>query len=119
MSGTECIKYGSDCWILCLIENKEPFSAYFQKTSHKYLQCRQGLFPTAYFFGRATGAGEISAQQAKAALLRQSRAEDPKKPLSDQALTEALAGEGMPLARRTVAKYRKALGLPPAYRRKH
>ena len=86
--------------------------------AHKYLQCRQGLFPTGYFFGRATGAGEISAQQAKAALLRQIRAEDPKKPLSDQALTEALAGEGMPLARRTVAKYRKALGLPPAYRRK-
>lgn len=86
--------------------------------AHKYLQCRQGLFPTGYFFGRATGAGEISAQQAKAALLRWVRAEDPKKPLSDQALTEALAGEGMPLARRTVAKYRKALGLPPAYRRK-
>ena len=86
--------------------------------AHKYIQCRQGLFPTGYFFGRAAGAGEVSAQQAKAALVRLIRAENPKKPLSDQALTEALAVEGMPLARRTVAKYRKALGLPPAYRRK-
>ncbi|MFR6379962.1 MAG: hypothetical protein ACLUNZ_09285 [Evtepia sp.] len=84
--------------------------------AHKYLQCRQGLFPTAYFFGRATGAGEVSAQQAKAALLSRIRAEDLK--AQRPAPTEALAGEGMPLARRTVAKYRKALGLSPAYRRK-
>lgn len=86
--------------------------------AHKYIQCRQGLFPTGYFFGRATGAGAVSAQQAKAALVRLIRAEDPRKPLSDQALTDRLAAEGMPLARRTVAKYRKALGLPPACRRK-
>lgn len=77
-----------------------------------------GAVSHGLFLRPSHGCGEVSAQQAKAALLRQIRAEDPKKPLSDQALTEALAGEGMPLARRTVAKYRKALGLPPAYRRK-
>ena len=57
-------------------------------------------------------------QQLKARIAQTIRAEDPRRPLSDQALTDLLAGEGHTLARRTVAKYRQALGLPPAHRRR-
>lgn len=83
---------------------------------HKCLQCRQGLFPLSYFFSPARG--EVSVQQLKARIAQAIRAEDPRRPLSDQALTDLLAGEGHTLARRTVAKYRQALGLPPAHRRR-
>lgn len=60
----------------------------------------------------AAGAGEVSDQQAKEALRQLVAGEDPAHPLSDQALMEALAGQGIPLARRTVAKYREQLGIP-------
>lgn len=83
---------------------------------HKCLQCRQGLFPLSYFFSPARG--EVSVQQLKARIAQAIRAEDPRHPLSDQALTDLLAGEGHALARRTVTKYRQALGLPPAHRRR-
>ena len=46
------------------------------------------------------------------------RQEDPAHPLSDQAIAAALAEEGICLARRTVAKYRQGMGLPPSHRRK-
>ena len=59
-----------------------------------------------------------SPQRAKAALARMIQGEDPRRPLSDQALGERLQAAGMPLARRTVAKYRREMGLPPAYRRR-
>ena len=85
---------------------------------HKYLQCRQGLFPMEYFFARPMGAEGASPQRAKAALARMIQGEDPRRPLSDQALGERLQAAGMPLARRTVAKYRREMGLPPAYRRR-
>ncbi len=85
---------------------------------HKYLQCRQGLFPMEYFFARPMGAEGASPQRVKAALARMIQGEDPRRPLSDQALGERLQAAGMPLARRTVAKYRREMGLPPAYRRR-
>ena len=85
---------------------------------HKYLQCRQGLFPMEYFFARPMGAEGASPQRAKATLARMIQGEDPRRPLSDQALGERLQAAGMPLARRTVAKYRREMGLPPAYRRR-
>lgn len=84
---------------------------------HKYIQCRQGLFPTAYFFSRKTG-GDWSEQAVKARLVQLIREEDPVHPRSDQALTELLEAEGIRLARRTVAKYRQALGIPPSSRRR-
>ena len=64
------------------------------------------------------GAEGASPQRAKAALARMIQGEDPRRPLSDQALGERLQAAGMPLARRTVAKYRREMGLPPAYRRR-
>ena len=85
---------------------------------HKYLQCRQGLFPMEYFFARPMGAEGASPQRVKVALARMIQGEDPGRPLSDQALGERLQAAGMPLARRTVAKSRREMGLPPAYRRR-
>lgn len=84
---------------------------------HKYIQCRQGLFPAAYFFSRKTG-GDWSEQAVKARIARLIQEEDPARPLSDQALTQRLEAEGIRLARRTAAKYRQALGIPPSSRRR-
>lgn len=58
------------------------------------------------------GAEGASPQRVKAALARMIQGEDPRRPLSDQALGERLQAAGLPLARRTVAKYRREMGLP-------
>lgn len=81
---------------------------------HKYIQCKQGLYPAGYFFSRSVGPTEglWSEQAVKARLLHLIREEDPAHPLSDQQLTDRLAKEGISVARRTVVKYRTALGLP-------
>lgn len=85
---------------------------------HKYIQCRQGLFPTSYFFSRKTG-GSHSEQELKTKIARLIREEDPKHPLSDQDIVDILQSDGVSLARRTVAKYRQAMKLPPSYQRRH
>lgn len=85
---------------------------------NKYLQCQQGLFPISWFFARMMGDSGQSEQRAKARLGQMISLEDPKHPLSDQALTEQLLAEGFQLARRTVTKYRQALGLPSSRQRK-
>lgn len=79
--------------------------------------------PFKAFFTRAlpaaaTGAESVSEQQAKQALRELVAAEDPAAPLSDQAIMEAMAARGIPLARRTVAKYRDALGIPSTRERR-
>lgn len=85
----------------------------------KYLQCRQGTYPLRYFFSHAVGQTGPSQQAVKRRLLELVRKEDPLRPLSDQALAERLAGEGIRLARRTVAKYREELGIPSSAGRRH
>ena len=85
---------------------------------HKYIQCRQGLFPTSYFFSRRTG-GNYSEQELKTKIARLIRNEDPHHPLSDQDIVDILDSDGIHLARRTVAKYRQAMKLPPSYQRRH
>ena len=77
----------------------------------KFLQCRQGTYPLRYFFSRAAGGQGISRQAVKQRLLLRIKEEDPAHPLSDQTLCELLEREGIPLARRTVAKYRMELGI--------
>lgn len=88
--------------------------------AHKYIQCRQGLFPTGYFFSRTLGSPQAPAsrQAVQGRIAALIRAEDPKHPLSDQAIAACLAQENLPIARRTVAKYRQGLGLPPGHLRK-
>lgn len=86
---------------------------------HKVIQCRQGLFPTDYFFSRRSGGiAPASAQAIRVRMEQLIREEPPRHPYSDQAITDLLSGEGICLARRTVAKYRQALGLPPAHLRR-
>ena len=77
----------------------------------KFLQCRQGTYPLRYFFSRSVGQQGISRQAVKQRLMLHLKDEDPAHPLSDQTLCKLLEQEGIPLARRTVAKYRSELGI--------
>ena len=65
-----------------------------------------------------TSPSDVSALAVQAALRQLVRNENPRKPLSDQALADALRGQGYPVARRTVAKYREQLSIPPSHLRK-
>lgn len=76
----------------------------------KYLQCRQGTYPLRYFCSLPVSGG-VSRQAAKQALLSLIREEDRRRPYSDQELCRLLGERGIPLARRTVTKYRLELGL--------
>ena len=69
-------------------------------------------------FSQAIRGKGPSAASLREALSRMVAAEDPAHPLSDEALSRALAGAGAPVARRTVAKYRTALGIPAAHLRR-
>ena len=80
----------------------------------KYLQCQRGVYPLGYFFSRGGAGEDMGAAAAKAALRRLIHGEDKAHPLSDQKLCEALAAEGCPISRRTVAKYRDELSIPGA-----
>lgn len=87
----------------------------------KYAQTRWGTFPLRHFFSDAyvTEDGEeMSTRKIKVALREVIDSEDKKKPLSDEALTRAMADKGFPIARRTVAKYREQMGIPVARLRK-
>ena len=77
----------------------------------KYLQCRQGTYPLRYFFSLPVSGGGVSRQAAKQALLSLLREEDRRRPYSDQELCRLLAVRGIPLARRTVTKYRLEMGV--------
>ena len=86
----------------------------------KYLQCDRGVFPLHTFFSKAMAAeGEtVSADSIKERLKAIIDGEDKKKPLSDRELTEQLVAEGVQISRRTVAKYREAMGIAGASGRK-
>jgi RNA polymerase sigma-54 factor len=90
-------------------------------TTQKYMLTPHGMFELKYFFGShvATDAGGEASSTAIRALIKQLiGAEDPKSPFSDSRIAEMLAEQGMVVARRTVAKYREALKIPPVNLRK-
>lgn len=90
-------------------------------TTNKYMLTPHGMFELKYFFGShvATEAGGEASSTAIRALIKQLiGAEDQKKPFSDSKIAEMLAEQGMVVARRTVAKYREALKIPPVNLRK-
>lgn len=88
-------------------------------TSSKYLQCPHGLFELKYFFNAGLGGSDgVTAEVVKQRIRRIIQAEDRARPLSDEAIAQILQREGVDIARRTVAKYREALGIPPVSRRK-
>lgn len=90
-------------------------------TTQKYMLTPHGMFELKYFFGShvATEAGGEASSTAIRALIKQLiGAEDTKNPFSDSKITDMLAEQGMVVARRTVAKYREALKIPPVNLRK-
>jgi RNA polymerase sigma-54 factor len=90
-------------------------------TTQKYMLTPHGMFELKYFFGShvATEAGGEASSTAIRALIKQLiGAEDPKTPFSDSKIADMLAEQGMVVARRTVAKYREALKIPPVNLRK-
>ncbi len=90
-------------------------------TTQKYMATPRGIFELKYFFGShvATETGGACSATAIRALIKQLiGAEDPKKPLSDSQISEVLGQQGIVVARRTIAKYREALSIPPVNLRK-
>ena len=90
-------------------------------TTQKYMLTPHGMYELKYFFGShvATEAGgEASSTAIRALIVQLTGAEDPKNPLSDSKIAEMLGEQGMVIARRTVAKYREALKIPPVSLRK-
>ena len=89
-------------------------------TSNKYVQTRHGIFELKYFFTEAisqdsgSNSGDVSTERIKNRIREMIEHEDSAAPLSDQNLAQELEKEGMPVARRTVAKYREQLKLLPA-----
>ena len=90
-------------------------------TTQKYMMTPRGLYELKYFFGShvATDNGGACSSTAIRALIKQLvAAENSKKPLSDGQLAEVLGQQGIVVARRTVAKYRESLQIPPANMRR-
>ena len=90
-------------------------------TNEKFVQTPRGVLPLKFFFssGLATADGEdVSARGIKAQLQKLVEEEDPRHPLTDQAIVNILRETGVQIARRTVAKYRDQLGVLPARMRK-
>ncbi|GLT22428.1 RNA polymerase sigma-54 factor [Zoogloea oryzae] len=90
-------------------------------TTQKYMATPRGIFEFKHFFGShvATDTGGAASSTAIRALIRQLvAAEDKKKPLSDAKIAELLGQQGIVVARRTIAKYRESLDIPPVSLRK-
>lgn len=90
-------------------------------TTQKYMATPRGVFELKYFFGShvATDNGGAASSTAIRALIRQLvEAEDRKKPLSDAKIADLLGQQGIVVARRTIAKYRESLNIPPVNLRK-
>jgi RNA polymerase sigma-54 factor len=89
-------------------------------TTNKYVETPQGLFELKYFFhsGIASATGEVSSVAVKKMIQDLVAAEPAGKPLSDQDIAAALHAKGLQIARRTVAKYREELNIPPSHQRR-
>ena len=90
-------------------------------TTQKFMATPRGIFELKYFFGShvATETGGACSATAIRALIRQFvAAEDAKKPLSDSKISQILGQQGIVVARRTIAKYRESLHIPPVNLRK-
>ncbi|MCL4316470.1 MAG: RNA polymerase factor sigma-54 [Gammaproteobacteria bacterium] len=91
-------------------------------TRQKYLHTPRGVFELKYFFSShvsTESGGECSATAIRALIKKLVAAEHTGKPLSDSKIAELLVSQGINVARRTVAKYREAMAIPPSNERKH
>ncbi len=90
-------------------------------TTQKYMHTPRGIFELKYFFSShvaTESGGECSSTAIRALIKKMVAGENPRKPLSDSKITEVLAEQGIVVARRTIAKYREALAIPPSNERK-
>jgi len=91
-------------------------------TSNKYLSCARGLFELKYFFSSGISAtegdGAVSAEAVKSRIKAMIEAEDAKAILSDETIAQMLSAEGHDIARRTVVKYREAMGYGSSVQRR-
>ncbi|MDH5594890.1 MAG: RNA polymerase factor sigma-54, partial [Gammaproteobacteria bacterium] len=90
-------------------------------TTRKYMHTPRGIFELKYFFSSHVGTsagGECSSTAIRAIIKELVEAENSMKPLSDSKIANILSEQGIKVARRTVAKYREALAIPPSNERK-
>lgn len=97
-------------------EIKVHESTVSRATTDKYIQTPQGIFSFKFFFN--SGAGNYASVSIKAILDGYIKKEDKNKPLTDQSLVDFLKKEEINISRRTVAKYRKEMGIPSSRKRK-
>jgi RNA polymerase sigma-54 factor len=90
-------------------------------TTQKYIHTPRGIFEFKYFFSShvsTADGGECSATAIRAMIRKFIAKEDPGKPLSDSKIASTLVSSGIQVARRTVAKYRESMSIPPSNERK-
>jgi RNA polymerase sigma-54 factor len=90
-------------------------------TTNKYMHTPRGVFELKYFFSShvsTTAGGECSSTAIRALIKKLVAAENPRKPLSDNKIALLLKEQGIEIARRTIAKYRDVLFIPPSNERK-
>lgn len=90
-------------------------------TTQKYMHTPRGIFELKYFFSShvsTAGGGECSSTAIRAIIKKLIAAENARKPLSDSKITKLLEEQGINVARRTIAKYRESLSIPPSNERK-
>ena len=90
-------------------------------TTQKYMHTPRGIFELKYFFSShvsTKGGGECSSTAIRAIIKKLIAAENSRKPLSDSKITQLLEEKGINVARRTIAKYRESLSIPPSNERK-
>jgi len=90
-------------------------------TTQKYMHTPRGIFELKYFFSSHVGTengGECSSTAIRSLIKKLILAEIPAKPLSDSKMADLLAQQGINVARRTIAKYRESLSIPPSNQRK-
>jgi len=90
-------------------------------TNKKYMHTPRGIFELKYFFSShvsTASGGECSSTAIRALIKKLIAAEEPQKPLSDSKIAKILSDQGINVARRTVAKYRDAMAIPPSNERK-
>jgi RNA polymerase sigma-54 factor len=90
-------------------------------TTRKYIHTPRGIYELKYFFSShvsTTAGGDCSSTAIRAVIKKLIAAENPQKPLSDSKIAAVLSDQGIQVARRTVAKYREAMAIPPSNERK-
>ncbi len=90
-------------------------------TTQKYMHTPRGIYEFKYFFSShvgTEGGGECSATAIRAIVKKLISAETPTKPLSDSKIAALLSEQGINVARRTIAKYRESMAIPPSNERK-